>query len=386
MRLRSWLSISLSVFILLGGTAAVYMLDQRWDNPVVEAASALGKPGMNPSAAQVKHSLKELIQVDQKKVVSIEVDVEEGKATGSGFIYNDKGDIVTNAHVVLDATGITVKASDGSLYVGKLIGINPEKDIALLRAEGLAGREPLAIDAETNVDIGDEVMAFGSPLGLDNTVTTGIISGVDRDFEIEETNYKGLYQISAPITHGNSGGPLVLQASGKVIGINTAVQEQGAIGFSIPIGQVKAMLEAWSQHPDEELAKRSTATSGTGGTDNEVYTKEAMSDGADYIVQRFYESIGSKDYVNAYSLLGSDWQTKTDYEAFRKGYLYTLEVYIKNISITSADSQSAIVDVIIEATEDKQGSDVVVNSYSVQYTVKPENGLLKLISGKGKKL
>ena len=200
----------------------------------------------------------------------------EGKAIGSGFIYNDQGDIVTNAHVVENATGIKVKASDGSLCSGKLIGINPAKDIALIRAEGLAGREPLSVDADAKIDIGDEVIAFGSPLGLDNTVTTGIISGLDRDFKIDDTNYKGLYQISAPITHGNSGGPLVLKTNGKVIGINSAGRDEGNIGFSIPIGQVLGMLENWSLHPDTALAESMSGTGGAGDLDAEDYTKESF--------------------------------------------------------------------------------------------------------------
>ncbi|QHW34664.1 trypsin-like serine protease [Paenibacillus rhizovicinus] len=382
--MKSWLSIILSSLILAGGAVSVYVLNDKWNDPVVEASSALGKPGAVVKTSAAKPDLKTVIQGDQKKVVAVEVTTYEGKATGSGFIYNSKGDIVTNAHVVADAQGIKVKASDGSLYTGKLIGVNPEKDIALIRADGLSGREPLEIDAGAKIDIGDEVIAFGSPLGLDNTVTTGIISGLNRDFDIEETSYKGLYQISAPITHGNSGGPLVLKSSGKVIGINSAGEEQGSIGFSIPIGQAKAMIEDWSQHPDSKLA---ADTAGSGDAlDEGEFTKETMSSGAEYTVRSFYEALGSKDYVTAYSLLGSDWQTKTSYEAFRKGYLYTLAVSVTRVTVTSADSQSAQLTAVIEAYEDKKSGDTVISTYSVKYTIKPENGVLKIITGKGKKL
>lgn len=381
--MKTWISIALSAVILFGGAAAVYVLNDKWNDPVVDAASTLGKPGAVKSQP-VKADLKTIIQDDQKKVVAIEVMTYEGKGTGSGFIYNDKGDIVTNAHVVADAKGIKVKASDGSLYTGKLIGINPEKDIALIRADGLSGREPLAIDVNAKIDIGDEVIVFGSPLGLDNTVTTGIISGLNRDFDIEETSYKGLYQISAPITHGNSGGPLVLKSSGYVIGINTAAEDQGSIGFSIPIGQVNAIIENWSEHPDSALAAETSGSANDpGGSD---FTKETMSSGAEDIVRSFYDAVFDKDFVTAYSLLGSNWQTKTSYESFRKGYMYTLYVTVKNITVTSADSQSAQLTAIIEATEDKQNGSTVINSYSVKYTVKSENGVLKIITGKGKKL
>jgi serine protease Do len=379
--MKTWISIAVSAVILFGGAAAIYVLNDKWNDPVVEAASTLGKPGSIKSQP-VKADLKTIIQDDQKKVVAIEVMTYEGKGTGSGFIYNDKGDIVTNAHVVADANGIKVKASDGSLYTGKLIGINPEKDIALIRADGLSGREPLAIDVDAKIDIGDEVIAFGSPLGLDNTVTTGIISGLN----IEETSYKGLYQISAPITHRNSGGPLVLKSSGYVIGINTAGEDQGSIGFSIPIGQVNAIIENWSEHPDSALAAETSGSADANDPGGNDFTKETMSSGAEDIVRSFYDAVVGKDFVTAYSLLGSNWQTRTSYESFRKGYMYTLYVTVKNITVISADSQSAQLTAIIEATEDKQNGSTVINSYSVKYMVKSENGVLKIITGKGKKL
>ncbi|QHT61523.1 trypsin-like serine protease [Paenibacillus lycopersici] len=382
--MKPWLSITLSAAILAAGGTSLYALHDRWNDPVVEGASALGKPGAAEKPAAVKQDLKVVIQDDQKKVVAVEVATGAGDATGSGFIYNDKGDIVTNAHVVDGAEAIKVKASDGSLYAGRLIGVSPEKDIALIRADGLSGREPLAVDAEAKIDIGDEVIAFGSPLGLDNTVTTGIISGLDRDFDIGETSYKGLYQISAPITHGNSGGPLVLKTSGKVIGINTAGEDQGTIGFSIPIGQAQPMIESWSLHPDLALAAR-TAGSGDAAEDGGDFTYAEMSSGAEETVRSFYEALDSGDYVTAYSLLGSDWQTKTSYDSFRKGYLHTLSVGVKSVKVASADSASAQLAVIIEAYENKNG-ETVLSSYSVQYTVKPENGVLKIITGKGKKL
>ena len=103
-------------------------------------------------------------------------------------------------------------------------------------------------------------------------------------------------------------------------------------------------------------------------------------------MRSFYDAVVGKDFVTAYSLLGSNWQTRTSYESFRKGYMYTLYVTVKNITVISADSQSAQLTAIIEATEDKQNGSTVINSYSVKYMVKSENGVLKIITGKGKKL
>jgi serine protease Do len=380
--MKTWISAAVSVCILAGGGLAAQQLNSSWNNPVVLAESKLSLPGDALAQAGKTLDLKETIRENQKRVVSIEVIYPDGSGLGSGFLYNDKGDIVTNAHVVAGALSVKVKSNDTSIHTGKVIGISEEKDIAVVRVDALAGKDPLSVDKETKAEVGDEVMAFGSPLGLENTVTTGIISGVDRDFDLDETKYRGVYQISAPITHGNSGGPLVLKSTGKVIGINSAGKEAGTIGFAIPYPQVAAMIEDWSAHPDEKLASESSSEEGGSA---EGYTKELMSSDAQYLVSYFYESLNGLDYVTAYSLLGSEWQTKTSYEKFREGYLNTLSVGITSISVNKASAESAEVAVIIEAWENKDGNRVP-SSYSSKYVVRLENGTLKIISGKGKKL
>lgn len=110
-------------------------------------------------------------------------------------------------------------------YKGTVIGIGDETDVAVVRVPDLKKVKPLII-AKSKAETGDEILALGSPLGLENTVTTGIISGLGRSFEIAPYIYSNLYQISAPITHGNSGGPLISAETGEVIGINSAVVEQ----------------------------------------------------------------------------------------------------------------------------------------------------------------
>ncbi|MFC5470665.1 S1C family serine protease [Cohnella suwonensis] len=380
--MKTMISAAISVCILAGGAFAAYQLNDRWNAPVVQADSKLSVPGDASDKSNETKDLKELIRESQKRVVSIQATYSDGTGIGSGFLYNDKGDIVTNAHVVNGAVNVMVKSSDTSLYSGKVIGMNEEKDVAVVRVDALAGQEPLAYDKVTKAEVGDEVMAFGSPLGLENTVTTGIISGVDRDFDLEQTKYRGVYQISAPITHGNSGGPLVMKSTGKVIGINSAGEEIGTIGYAIPYHQVAAMIEDWSAHPDEELAAGSTSEE-AGSV--EGYTKDLMTENAMYLVNYFYESLNGLDYVTAYSLLGSDWQSRTSYDKFREGYLNTLSVTVESIAVNSATSESAEVSVLIEAWENKDG-ERVISTYSSNYFVKPENGTLKIISGKGKKL
>jgi serine protease Do len=193
--------------------------------------------------------LKALIRNSQPKVVTIEVDKKDGTAIGSGFLYNLKGDIVTNAHVVADAEKIVVKLNDESEYEGTVIGMGKIVDIAIIRVVELEGREPLKISRQFKREIGTEVIALGSPLGLENTVTTGIISGLGRDFSINEYKYLAVYQISAPISPGSSGGPLLDRQTGDVIGINSARVNQETIGFSIPIIHVLPILENWSKYP-----------------------------------------------------------------------------------------------------------------------------------------
>jgi serine protease Do len=380
--MKTWISVVASFCILVGGGLAAYQLNDRWNEPTVLAESKLSVTSDSVGQGGEMNDLKDTIRESQKRVVSIEVTYPDGTGIGSGFLYNDKGDVVTNAHVVAGAINIKVKSNDTSIHTGKVIGISEEKDIAVVRVDALAGKEPLVIDKVTKSEVGDEVLAFGSPLGLDNTVTTGIISGVDRDFDLDETKYRGVYQISAPITHGNSGGPLVLKSTGKVIGINSAGQETGTIGFAIPYHQVAAMIEDWSAHPDNNLAAES---SNEEASSEEGYTKELMAADAQYLLSYFYESLNGLDYVTAYSLLGSDWQTHTSYEKFRDGYLNTLSVAVTSISVTSTTTESAEVSVIIEAWETKDGKRIL-SSYSSKYIIKPENGTLKIISGKGKKL
>lgn len=380
----NWKSIGVSAAILCSGIIGGYYLNQYLATPVVTASSKLGTVPQTADAKQKPMELKQLISETQKKVVSIETTYQDGsKGQGSGFLYNERGDIITNAHVVLGAGKIVVKGSDTSLYSGKLIGISEEKDIAVVRVEGLASQEPLVMADTPEVDIGEKVIAFGSPHGLDNTVTTGIISGLNRDFTIENSKYKGVYQISAPITHGNSGGPLVLENTGEVIGINSAGRTEGTIGFSIPVAQVLAMVKAWSDHPDAALVAESSSIAE--GQLSYSYSEETFAEEAKYLIYYFYESVNARDYVTAYSVLGSDWQSKLVFDDFQKGYLKTVSVELSNMMVQSSTDHSATISVIIQAVETQEGNRSL-SSYKLTYDVALENSKVKLIKGTGKRL
>jgi len=163
--------------------------------------------------------------------------VESG--TGSGFVYDDKGHIVTNNHVVEGAEKITVQFYDGEEMTAKVVGTDPKSDVAVIKVDSTNYR-PLPKGKSGNVRVGEWVLAIGSPFGFEQTVTSGIISAVGRndDHILGLDTYEDLLQTDASINPGNSGGPLV-DLDGKVIGINAAIatttRASSGVGFAIPI-------------------------------------------------------------------------------------------------------------------------------------------------------
>ena len=320
--------------------------------------------------------LKDIIHDAQKEVVMIQL---ENGTLGSGFLYNQSGDVITNAHVVNGAKTVKVKTADAREFEGTVIGISEDVDVAVVRVSGMASEKPLLL-SKKKADVGDEVLALGSPLGLQNTVTTGIISGVGRDFDIAPFHYKDAYQISAPIAHGNSGGPLVDSKTGEVLGINSAGTDQGTIGFSIPIINVLPIVEGWSKTPLTELPTLSVEASGDASAEDAVSPETT----ATYLVSYFYESLNTRDYVTAYSLLGSPWQSKLEFSTFRNGYLQTKSTVLDDVN-AAADGDDVTVTGIITAVEMVDGNERY-SKYKVQYKVGYENDQLKIISGTAKKI
>jgi S1-C subfamily serine protease len=165
-------------------------------------------------------------------------DSEQGaeRGTGSGFILSADGQIITNGHVVEDTTQVTVTLKDGRILPGNVIGIDPVTDLAVVKVNG-QGLPTVKMGDSSNLAAGEWAIAIGNPLGLDNTVTLGIISATGRsssDVGIPDKRVRYI-QADAAINPGNSGGPL-LNSQGKVIGINTAIRADGqGLGFAIPI-------------------------------------------------------------------------------------------------------------------------------------------------------
>lgn len=169
--------------------------------------------------------------------------LEIPQGTGSGFVYDSQGHIVTNLHVVQEADEARVTLADGSTYRGTLVGAEPDLDLAVLRiAVNSARLHPIPIGTSRDLEVGQKVFAIGNPFGLDQTLTTGVISGLGREIRSQSGRaIRGVIQTDAAINPGNSGGPL-LDSAGRLIGVNTAiVSPSGAyagIGFAVPVDDV----------------------------------------------------------------------------------------------------------------------------------------------------
>jgi S1-C subfamily serine protease len=175
---------------------------------------------------------------------------EGGTATGSGFLIDAEGHLLTNSHVVDGASDVevTLGASDES-YPAEIVGNDPATDVALLKVDAPADElHPLALADSSEVEVGDPVVAIGNPFGLDNTVTTGIVSALQRQIQAPNGfSISQVIQTDAAINPGNSGGPLI-DMEGRVIGINSQIQTGGSsgnvgIGFAVPINTAKDVVE-----------------------------------------------------------------------------------------------------------------------------------------------
>jgi S1-C subfamily serine protease len=179
-----------------------------------------------------------------------------GTATGSGFVIDTEGHLLTNNHVVDGADKIEVKlGSSDESFTAKVVGTDPATDVALLKVEVPADQlHPLALGNSSKVEVGDPVVAIGNPFGLDSTVTSGIVSALQRQIQAPNGfSISHVIQTDAAINPGNSGGPLI-DASGRVIGINSQIETGGGgngnvgIGFAIPINTAREVAEQIEQN------------------------------------------------------------------------------------------------------------------------------------------
>lgn len=167
--------------------------------------------------------------------------------TGSGFLWDDQGHVVTNYHVVAEAKGAVVRLSDQRSFAAELVGVSPENDLAVLRIKIPQDRPaPLPLGDSRSLRVGQRVLAIGNPFGLDHTLTTGVISALDRAIDGKDGGaIRHLIQTDAAINPGNSGGPL-LDSAGRLIGVNTAIYSpsgaSAGIGFAVPADTVNRVV------------------------------------------------------------------------------------------------------------------------------------------------
>jgi putative serine protease PepD len=172
---------------------------------------------------------------------------QSAQAQGSGFVYDSSGHIVTNYHVVDGANSITVTFSDGSKYKATVVGSDASTDLAVLKVDAPQSKlHPLTLGDSSAVSVGDGVVAIGSPFGLDETVTSGIVSALNRTISSQNSySISGAIQTDASINPGNSGGPL-LNMSGQVIGVNSQIESDSGgnegVGFAIASNTVRSVV------------------------------------------------------------------------------------------------------------------------------------------------
>lgn len=265
-RVAGWVWPSIAALALVAGLVGGAIGGAAYDN----LDSSSGNGGLDAVTVQTKAPLPadngSIAAVAQKVLPSTvqiiaDTESEEQGATGSGFVLDTEGHIVTNNHVVAGADHaggrVTVVTSTGKRYQAEIVGRTQAYDLAVLKVKGLQGVTPAALGTSSDLRVGEGVVAIGSPLGLANTVTTGIVSALNRPVSTsgdsdDTTSFINAVQTDAAVNPGNSGGPLV-DLRGRVVGVNSAIAtvagsstgQGGNIGvaFAIPVEQVRVTVD-----------------------------------------------------------------------------------------------------------------------------------------------
>jgi putative serine protease PepD len=256
MNVKPAAAIFLSVAALAGGAGGAVVAstkDAGGTTTVTTTTAAAASGSASVASSTTTSSAKtagEVYQATSPGVVDLIVGSGSSEAEGSGFVVDAKGDIVTNAHVVDGATSVTVTFSDGTKAKASVVGTDTATDLAVVRVSGVSAStlKPLTLGDSDDVAVGDGVLAIGSPYGLSETLTTGIVSALDRTIESPSgATIGGAIQTDASINHGNSGGPLI-DADGRVIGVNAQIESDSGgntgVGFAIPSDTVRTVAAA----------------------------------------------------------------------------------------------------------------------------------------------
>jgi S1-C subfamily serine protease len=267
--MKRYLALSFFVVFALGVVTGQLLHGRRPDRPVEAAAGAAvevapaGRPGPAPRAARLPADLTdeesrniEIFRRASDSVVYITsvaryrsffFDETQIQGSGTGFFWDREGHVVTNYHVIEDANRFSVTLADNSSWEARVVGVAPEKDLAVLRIGAPADRM-VALTAGSSADlmVGRKVLALGNPFGLDQTLTVGVISALGRELRSPAGRIiRDVIQTDAAINPGNSGGPL-LDSTGRLIGVNTAIYSpsggSAGIGFAVPVDTVKRLV------------------------------------------------------------------------------------------------------------------------------------------------
>lgn len=289
-------AVALAAAVIGGGTAAA----------VQQLLSGTGNGAPGVSGTNVSQSsngtVSGVAENVSPSVVRIDTRTASGQGTGSGIVITESGEIVTNNHVVDGATQIQVTMSDGKKYTAKTVGTDPDKDLALIKLQGASGLKPAKLGNSDGLKVGDEVVAIGSPDRLTGTVTSGIVSALNREVNVpkseqqqspeggfpfsyggrqfngktgsDTTSYKAI-QTDASLNPGNSGGALV-NMNGEIVGMPSAIYSPSSssssagsvgLGFAIPVNTVKADLDSLrSGGPGGAGSGTDEGTGGANGT------------------------------------------------------------------------------------------------------------------------
>jgi putative serine protease PepD len=235
-----------------GAGVAAVVVDGHGSSTSAATAAAPATSGSTRAVSNNDSTAKQVYDGAKESVAFISSQLAQGTATGSGFVVTSDGKIVTNEHVVDGAQKVTVKlGAAGKEYPAQVLAADASKDLALLKIDA-SGLKALPFGDSKSLQVGDNVYAIGNPFGLDNTLTSGIVSALGRDIQAPDgTPIAGAIQTDAALNPGNSGGAL-LDADGKVVGVNSQIASAGAssgeagnvgIGFAIPSDTVKDFVE-----------------------------------------------------------------------------------------------------------------------------------------------
>ena len=315
---RTTLAAAMTSAALLGAGAVAAVAVAIDDDPVAADAAQVTVTSATPAASSASSTVGQIYKRTSASVVEITVTstgeaspLGDGQGTqqaqGSGFVYDTEGHVITNQHVVDGAQSVSVRFANGKTYAATVVGSDPSTDIAVIDVDAPASElRPIELADSSAVEVGDGVVAIGSPFGLEQTVTSGIVSALHRqitapnNFSIDDA-----IQTDAAINHGNSGGPL-LDMDGKVIGVNSQIESDSGgndgVGFAVPSNTVGKIADALISDGSVEHAYLGVATedaSGSGARLAEVRagTPAAAADlqSGDVVTKFDGESIASAD-------------------------------------------------------------------------------------------